>query len=80
MVLKIRTAADLAADAEAAEQARAAANARRYLAKTDWMVIRAAETGLPLPDDIAEARAVARRIATARVPDGQDGELLGSDG
>jgi hypothetical protein len=61
MSLIIRTLADLQAEAETAERARAAEAARRYLAETDWMVIRAAETGKPVPEDVATARAEARR-------------------
>jgi hypothetical protein len=64
MNLIIKSAADLAAEAAAAERARANAEARRYLAETDWMVIRAAETGKPVPVDVAEARAAARKIIT----------------
>lgn len=33
---------------------------RAYLASTDWYVVRMAETGIPVPDDILEARAAAR--------------------
>ena len=35
--------------------------AREYLAETDWMVIRAAETGTPVPDDVSTRRAEARK-------------------
>ena len=59
MKLTIRTAADIAA-----ERARAAAEARRYLAETDWMVIRAAETGTPVPAEVAAARKAARKAAS----------------
>ena len=62
MTLTIRTSADLQAEAEARERARAAEAARRYLAETDWMVIRAAETGKPVPEDVATARAEARLV------------------
>ena len=61
MSLTIRTPADLHAEVEAAERARRADEARRYLVETDWMVIRAAETGRPVPEDVATARAEARR-------------------
>ena len=64
MRLTIKTASQLAADAEAAEQVRAANAARRFLAETDWMVIRAAETGKPIPQDVVEARALARKTAS----------------
>jgi hypothetical protein len=61
MRLTIKTAADLAAEAETAARARAMAEARAYLAETDWMVIRAAETGKPVPEAVTEARAAARK-------------------
>jgi hypothetical protein len=64
MKLTIRTAADLAAEAEAARRDAERADARRYLAETDWMVIRAAETGKPVPEDVIAARAAARKIIT----------------
>jgi len=35
--------------------------ARVYLAETDWMVIREAETGKPVPDDVRQRREAARR-------------------
>jgi hypothetical protein len=38
-----------------------ALRARRYLADTDWMVVRAAEPGgKPVPGDVLAARAAAR--------------------
>lgn len=44
------------------EQMQAAKNAaaRKYLTETDWYVIRHAETGEPIPSDVAEKRAEAR--------------------
>lgn len=36
------------------------AEARAYLAKTDWYVTRMHETGQPVPDDIVAARQAAR--------------------
>lgn len=36
------------------------AEARAYLAKTDWYVVRFAETGQAIPDDIRAARETAR--------------------
>lgn len=45
-----------------APEARSArAEAAAYLAETDWMVIRAAETGKPVPDDVSTRRAEARK-------------------
>jgi len=60
MSLTIRTAEGIAAERDAATRARVAAEARRYLADTDWMVIRAAETGKPVPEEVSAARAQAR--------------------
>ena len=39
--------------------------AQEYLAETDWMVVRAAETGKPVPEDVQERRAAARGVANA---------------
>lgn len=36
------------------------AEARVYLAQTDWYVVRLQETGAPIPQDILDKRAVAR--------------------
>ena len=49
----------------AAEAAREAARetALRYLAETDWYVIRASDTGKSVPKDIAKRRAEARKAA-----------------
>ena len=41
-------------------QAKTNAEARAYLASTDWYVVRFAETGVAIPDDVAEARKLAR--------------------
>lgn len=35
--------------------------ARRYLASTDWYVIRLLETGVPVPEDISQMREEARQ-------------------
>ena len=64
MPLIVKTAEDLATDAEAAQRARDAIAARRFLADTDWMVIRATETGKPMPEDVAAQRAAAREAAS----------------
>lgn len=39
--------------------------AREYLAETDWMVTRAAETGKPIPEDVLAKRAAARATLSA---------------
>jgi hypothetical protein len=54
------TAADKASLAREAADAGARAEAEAYLAGTDWMVLRAAETGQPLTDAFRKARAAAR--------------------
>ena len=41
-------------------QAQINADARAFLAKTDWYVVRHAETGEPVPDEIIKQRADAR--------------------
>ena len=41
-------------------QQQANAEARTYLAETDWYVIRLQETGEPVPEDILAERAAAR--------------------
>jgi hypothetical protein len=61
MKLTIKTAEQIEAERAAAARAQVEAEARAYLAETDWMVIRAAETGKPVPEDVAEARAAARK-------------------
>jgi len=66
MKLTIRTAAELTAETQAAERARAVLDARRYLAETDWMVVRATETGLPVPDTVLQSRAEARQFLSLR--------------
>ena len=40
-------------------------NAREYLKKTDWYVIRHAETGEAIPDDILQKRSQARQTASS---------------
>lgn len=42
------------------KQERINAEARRYLAETDWYVTRFAETSQPIPEDIAALRQAAR--------------------
>jgi hypothetical protein len=41
-------------------QAQINAEARAYLASTDWYYIRFGETGVPVPQEILDARAAAR--------------------
>lgn len=42
------------------------AEAQRYLRATDWMVVRAMETGVPVPEDVGKRRAEARAILSDR--------------
>ena len=62
--LTIKTAADLEAEAQAELRAREKADARAYLASTDWLVTRLAETGKAIPANVAELRAQARATAS----------------
>lgn len=54
------------------DAAHARAAARETLAHSDWMVIRAIETGKPVPPEVAQARAGARALLAAD-PDGAGG-------
>lgn len=65
MSLIIKTPADLAAEREARERDAARAEALAYLRETDWFVTRKTETGKPIPLDVAEQRAAARKAAQA---------------
>lgn len=58
MRMIIKTANDLAAKSLAHEQDKA----RLYLSRTDWMVVRHAETGVPVPPEVLAARAKARDL------------------
>lgn len=58
--LTIKTAAELAAEAQYAEECKTNDGARAYLAATDWYVIREQETGEPTPPSILAERAAAR--------------------
>ena len=42
------------------DQKRINSEALRYLASTDWYVIRHQESGTPIPDDVMQKRAAAR--------------------
>lgn len=45
------------------EQSKINEKALAYLAETDWMVTRFAETGVPIPDEVKAARQAARQAA-----------------
>jgi hypothetical protein len=54
------TAFDHAAHDAAVAAAATKANAKAYLAATDWYVVRKAETGTEIPQEISDLRAQAR--------------------
>jgi hypothetical protein len=60
--LIIRTAEQIAAEAEADARSQAVAAARKLLAETDWYVTRHMETGKEIPKDIAKTRSDARKM------------------
>ena len=62
MRLRIKTPEDIAAQAQAQARNAKRAEARAYLSDTDWLVVRQAETGTPIPDDIRQNRAEARSL------------------
>jgi hypothetical protein len=62
MSLIVKTAEDLAAEKEAAARAAEKAKAQAYLASTDWLIVRHAETGKDIPADVLDARANAREL------------------
>ena len=56
----IKTAEQIAQEAEANAQEAINQEARQYLAETDWMVLREADGGEPMPAEIKQLRAEAR--------------------
>lgn len=58
---KAITQKEVAAREAAEEQRRVNDEARAYLRETDWYVIRNADTGWPVPDDIWQLRQEARK-------------------
>lgn len=65
-------AAELARRDAIATAEAAIANAQAYLDATDWLVVRMAETGQLMPDDVPPARAEARAVISemrARIAD-----------
>jgi hypothetical protein len=60
--IKVDWSQRVTATARDAEDARL--RALRYLAETDWLVLRAADGGKPVPEDIRKAREEARRTAS----------------
>ena len=66
------------ASAKARAQAGAKATARALLARTDWMAIRAVETGVPVPGEISAERAAARLCLNAVFQSGRSQGGTGS--
>ena len=62
MKLTIRTADDIRMGTTLAQEHAAQDAARTYLDRTDWLVVRQAETGKAVSPDILEQRARARQI------------------
>ncbi len=58
------TALRIAAETNAAETPPPdpATTARQYLTSTDWYVMRAQETGEPIPEEVTAQRAAARKV------------------
>lgn len=66
MKLTIKTPADLQAERDAHAREVARREAQDYLARTDWMVVRRAETGEKIADDVIQKRHEARALLSAR--------------
>lgn len=64
MKLIIKTPMELQAAREHTERAAARSAALDYLAATDWMVVRQAETGERVPEEVMKARRAARERAS----------------
>lgn len=64
-MLSTRTAEQIEAEARAAATARRRAEARAFLAETDWYAVRLAETGQPIPAPVSEAREAARALLSS---------------
>lgn len=58
---QVQTKEDREAAQATIDRATAEAEARRYLLETDWMVIRQAETGQLIPEEVSAARKIARQ-------------------
>ena len=54
----------VAPEPESATKEQLAAEARAYLASSDWYVVRRSETGEPIPQDVMQKRAAARSAAS----------------
>lgn len=60
MKLSGKTLRDIFAEEAAKEAARVNEEARAYLAATDWYIVREAETGRHVPQEVLDKRAAAR--------------------
>jgi hypothetical protein len=58
----VQTAEDKAQAKREADADAERSKARKYLADTDWYVVRYTETGKPVPESIARTRESARKI------------------
>lgn len=58
------TVEDKAAEAAKMQQATARAEATAYLAETDWLIVRRAETGKSVPRAVLDKRKAARDLLT----------------
>jgi hypothetical protein len=65
MKLTIKTREDIVAEALAQQSLHQRSEAQSYLLRTDWLVVRRAETSLPIPEDILLARAAARKVLSS---------------
>jgi hypothetical protein len=72
MKLRIKTPADLETARIAVQRDAMREDARAFLAATDWLIVRRAETGTEVPPNIVQARAKARHVLSGG-PDKPDG-------
>jgi len=67
MFKTIKTAEQIATEKAKQEQEKVNAEARRYLAETDWYVVRHQESGTEVPADILAERQAARNRVVEQV-------------
>lgn len=67
MRLRIKTPEDIAAEAQAHARDARRAEAQAYLSETDWLVVRQAETGIAVPEDIRKSRVAARNVLSGSI-------------
>lgn len=61
----MKTKAQVDAEAKAAKQEAEQSEARAYLASTDWLIVRHAETGQAVPLSVTEKRQTARDVLSS---------------